>query len=166
MTDHFSDYRQTMSCFATGVAVVTVAGMNGQPAGVTVNSFCPISTDPPLIMWSIDIWNGCYPAFRAAGYFAVNILSAEQQPLSQRFADPSAEGFSGLRLTPGLGGAPLLEACVATLECAKQDTHLVGEQAMIVGHVRRFSRGSNREPLIFCRGAYGRLQSDIAVTHS
>src|SRR5262245_1178778 len=47
------ELRDAMGCFATGITIVT-ARANGQAAGVTANSFCSVSLDPPLVLWCLS----------------------------------------------------------------------------------------------------------------
>ena len=42
--------RDALGCFATGVTVVTCLNDEGEPAGITVNSFTSVSLDPPLLL--------------------------------------------------------------------------------------------------------------------
>src|SRR6185369_1647745 len=42
--------RDALGCFATGVTVVTCLKPDGEPAGITVNSFTSVSLDPPLLL--------------------------------------------------------------------------------------------------------------------
>lgn len=158
MTSYFTDYCQALARLPTGVAIVTAAA-DGQYAGVTANSFCSVSLDPPLILWTTSIWEDSYRVFRAASRFAVNVLSVEQQELSRRFSASEVGLFQGLTFDLGLGGVPLLRACAATLECIKHDAHRVAEHAIIVGQVQNFSHDVGRTPLVSCRAAHGRQQS-------
>lgn len=155
MTSRFAEYRKTLSCIPTGVAIVTAAASDGQYAGVTANSFCSVSLDPPLILWTTSIWEDSYRVFRAAPRFAVNILSVEQRELSGRFSASEVGPFSGLPFDLGIDGVPLLATCAATLECIKHDAHRVAEHAIIVGQVQRFFRDVGRTPLVSYREAYG-----------
>src|SRR5213592_4436733 len=43
-------FRRVMSNFATGITVVTTHDSNGQPCGLTVNSFASVSLDPLLVL--------------------------------------------------------------------------------------------------------------------
>ena len=47
-----AEYRKALSCFATGVTVVT-AHWQGVDWGMTCNSFASVSLEPRLVLWSI-----------------------------------------------------------------------------------------------------------------
>ena len=81
-----AEFRRALSCFATGVAVVTTLDESRTRIGMTISSFNSVSMDPPLILWSIAENAYSYETFMNAEYFAVNVLTMEQQELSARFA--------------------------------------------------------------------------------
>ena len=43
-------FRRAMGAFATGVTVITAPRDDGGYIGVTVNSFCSVSLEPPLVL--------------------------------------------------------------------------------------------------------------------
>ena len=90
------DFRSTLGCFATGVTVVTALAPDGEPIGLTINSFNSVSLDPPLILWSLSLGSPMLESFRNASHYSVNVLSADQQNLSDRFASRSNEHFADL----------------------------------------------------------------------
>src|SRR5205085_8474589 len=47
-------YRQVLGHFTTGVAVLSTCSQAGL-AGLTINSFCSVSLDPPLVLVCIDL---------------------------------------------------------------------------------------------------------------
>src|SRR2546423_4831360 len=85
-------FRQVMGQFATGVTVVTTCGQ-GKPAGITVNAFCSVSLDPPLVLVCIDLISHTLPFIRESGSVAANILTNEQEHLSPCFAGPTQECY-------------------------------------------------------------------------
>ena len=145
--------RDALGQYATGVTIVTTLDEAGRPAGLTVNSFTSVSLDPPLALWSITLTAACLPAFKASTHFAVNVLSAEQVELSNRFATAGEDKFAGLDWSRGLGGAPLLAGCCAVFECRTEVTHPGGDHLIFIGRIERFSR-EKRDPLVFHGGRY------------
>ena len=71
------EFRQSLGCFPTGVAIVTTLDSKGKPVGVTISSFNSVSMTPPLILWSIALSAGSLPVFRANPGFVVNVLAAD-----------------------------------------------------------------------------------------
>ena len=80
------DLRATLGRFPTGVTIVTALAQNGRPTGVTISSFNSVSLDPPLILWSLSQHSPKLDDFRHAERYAINVLSAGQRALSDRFA--------------------------------------------------------------------------------
>ena len=155
------DFRSTLGCFATGVTVVTALDPDGDPIGLTISSFNSVSLDPPLILWSLSLGSPVLESFRNASHYSVNVLSAEQQNLSDRFASRSNERFADLPQRTGLGGAPLIEGCCAWFECSNEAHYPGGDHLIFVGHVERFAQGEAASPLIFHSSRYRQLAPPI-----
>lgn len=150
-------FRDTLGCFATGVAVLTARSARGEAVGVTISSFNAVSLDPPLVLWSLSDSSPSLATFRQASHFAVNVLAASQQALSDRFAARAPDRFSGLTVRDGLGGAPLLDGCCAWFECHNEVQHAGGDHLIFIGRVQRHARGEEQLPLIFHGGRYREL---------
>lgn len=149
--------RNALGNFATGVTIITAkdetaSGAN-QFVGTTASSFNSVSLDPPLILWSIDKKARSLEAYEKAEFFAVNVLAADQVSLSNHFARPQDDKFSGVAFEKGLGDAPLLTACAAQFECETKHFYEGGDHVIIIGEVKRFST-TGRSGLMFHRGKY------------
>ena len=151
------DLRSTLGSFATGITVITARADDGEPIGLTISSFNSVSLDPPLILWSLSVNSPRLEAFRSASHYAVNVLAADQQWLSDRFAGRRNDRFAELPQQAGLGGAPLLEGCCAWFECANEAQYPGGDHVIFVGRVERFAQGEAQSPLIFHGGRYRQL---------
>ncbi|GAA4089544.1 flavin reductase family protein [Nonomuraea soli] len=152
--------REAFGQFATGVAVVTTVTAQGERAGVTVNSFTSLSLDPPLALWCLSGRAPSVPLFLRAERFAVNVLAADQDHLSQRFATPAADKFAGVELADG--APPLLAGTLASFVCRTVRVHDGGDHHIFVGEVERFQR-SGGEPLIFHSGRYRELAHPVGA---
>ena len=160
------DLRQAFGCFGTGVTVVTTRSPTGARAGVTANSFNTVSMDPPIVLWSLSVQSPSLEVFRTAGHFAVNVLTAEQLALSNRFARPAADKFAGVDYADGLEGLPLLADCAATLECAVLEEQIVGDHVLFLGRVVQYAY-KKAAPLLFFHGRYGQgIALNASVTAS
>lgn len=150
------DLRKALGAFTTGVTVVTTKGPDGADTGLTANSFNSVSLDPPMVLWSLAKSSLSLPAFTSAKYFAVHILSSEQQTISARFAKRGADKFAGLDIERGPDAIPLLQDCAARFVCETTYHYEGGDHIIFVGSVVRFDH-SDRAPLLFHGGQYGRL---------
>jgi len=151
-----SGLRAALGQYATGVAIATTLNGEGAPVGLTINSFASVSLDPPLILWSLGLGSALLPNFRDRGHFAINVLSAAQQPLADRFASRQPDKFSGLDWQPGADGVPLLPAALARFECRLEQAVPGGDHLILIGRVLGFDRADG-EPLIFFASRYRRL---------
>jgi flavin reductase (DIM6/NTAB) family NADH-FMN oxidoreductase RutF len=145
--------RDALGRFATGVTVITTRSSGGKLEGLTANSFSTASLDPPLVLWSLQRSAQSLQSFLDAGYFAVNVLAADQDDLSRHFAKRSKHKFENITHTPGLGGCPLLSNSLASFQCTTENTLVGGDHIIFIGRVHRAAyRGG--APLIFSAGQY------------
>jgi flavin reductase (DIM6/NTAB) family NADH-FMN oxidoreductase RutF len=149
--------RNALGRFATGIAIVTAIDPDGHPIGLTVNSFSAVSLNPALVLWCLDNNSHNLEAFRKASHHAINILSAEQQDLSNRFATWPTDRFAGLPWHQGLGGAPVLPGSCATFEVQNETAHVAGDHTIFIGRVERFGERVDLAPLLFHAGQYRTL---------
>jgi 3-hydroxy-9,10-secoandrosta-1,3,5(10)-triene-9,17-dione monooxygenase reductase component len=149
-------FREALGSFVTGVTIVTTCDAEGRPIGLTANSFNSVSLDPPLVLWSLSLASGSFPAFRAAEYWAVHVLAAGQKELSARFATRAADKFAGLTPSRGPGGIPLLEGCAARFVCKATFEYEGGDHAIFVGEVVDLTL-QGAPPLVFHSGRYSRI---------
>jgi len=152
------EFRRALGSFATGITVITALGRDGQPLGMTISSFNSVSLDPPLILWSLSLASPSLEVFRSASHYAVNVLSAEQEDLSNRFASRNGNRFADVSVRPGLAGVPLIEGCCAWFECSQHAHYAGGDHLIFVGHVEQFEQNDTASPLIFHGGSYRRLK--------
>ncbi len=154
------DFRRVMGAFATGVTLVTTVDSQGTAYGLTVNSFTSVSLDPMLILVCLDLRLSGLDVFLQAGKFAVNILSEDQQNVSNHFASRGSER-EGWFDAVGKTGVPLLNHSVAHLECRLLETHPAGDHLILIGEVLEAEGGSSEHPpLVFFGGRYRRLEPE------
>jgi len=146
-------FRRALGNFATGVTIMTAQNAQGEKVGVTANSFNSVSLDPPLILWSIDKRSSSFAVFEQATHFAVNILSADQIELSNKFARSKDDKYANVDFELGAGNAPLLKECSAVFECERFNIIEGGDHWIILGRVVNF-QDNGRSPLLYHQGAY------------
>jgi flavin reductase (DIM6/NTAB) family NADH-FMN oxidoreductase RutF len=146
-------FRDALAQFATGVTIVCTRAPDGGYVGFTANSFNSVSLDPPLILWTIARRSGSLAAFETAERYAVNVLSSEQADLARRFSRPHADRFAGVAHRLGWSDAPLIDGCVAWLECRHHARHHAGDHVVFVGEVVTVERARGHA-LIFHQGRF------------
>jgi len=153
------EYRQVMSNWATGVTVVTTAGRDGAPYGLTVSSFTSVSLEPVLVLVCLDNRLSGLQAFKDSMKFAVNILSESQEEVSRLFAKKDTPRPEEL-YTSGRLGLPLIRHSLAALECETVAMHPGGDHVILLGEVKDLElmeAKNGKKPLLYFRGKYDRL---------
>ena len=154
--DNPKTFRQCLGKFATGVTVVTCADQDGNPCGITANSFSSVSLDPPLVLWNIAKVSNSLSAYMNAKHFVINVLSTDQAGLSSHFAKSDHTLFRDIEYSLSADGAPLLPGTLAAFECRTHEIHDCGDHYIIIGEVMRFT-SSEKDPLLFYGGSYRQL---------
>ena len=152
--------RDALGCFATGVTVVTCLDPNGEPVGLTANSFTALSLDPPLLLLCVARSSMSADALKQAEYFAVNVLQTEQQPASITFSTRGEDRFQSTQWTIGEHGAPLLMESLSVFECRRDAVHAGGDHFILIGEVVKATFDPGLDPLLYFRGRYRRLHFD------
>ncbi|MCK9541466.1 MAG: alpha/beta fold hydrolase [Novosphingobium sp.] len=149
--------RQALGCFATGVTILTTTAKDGTPVGLTANSFCSVSLDPPLILFCIDRKVSTLPVFEEADSFAVNVLHIGQQDLSDQFVRKGIDRFAGTGWERWESLAPIVQDSMASIECEKHQVLDGGDHRIFIGRVREVLFDPSRDPLLFFQGKYRRV---------
>jgi flavin reductase (DIM6/NTAB) family NADH-FMN oxidoreductase RutF len=152
-----------LNSWTAGVTLVTVAD-GRDDVGATVSAFCPVSSDPPLVL--VSLMSGSYlaevlgRAEEPVRRFAIVVLAAGQRVLSGRFA---AAGRPGVRLMLGdvpyrrgpVSGALIVEGGLAAIECSAEQVLHAGDHLLVIARVTGVPYLSDTgEPLIRFRRNY------------
>lgn len=149
-------FRDVLGRFATGVTVVT-AFEDGLPVGFTCQTFASLSLRPPMVVLAPAKTSTSWPRMVKAGAFCVNILSDEQQGVSETFAVSRQDKFQGIPWHVGAAGTPVIDGALAWVECALGAVHDAGDHELVTGRVLELGVGEG-SPLIFYRGGYGQFR--------
>jgi 3-hydroxy-9,10-secoandrosta-1,3,5(10)-triene-9,17-dione monooxygenase reductase component len=146
-------FRDALARFATGVAFVTAA-LDGEPAGLIVNSLAAVSLEPPLVSFCPSRSSLTWSRIRRGGRFGINVLGQQHERFVARATPPGADRFAGMDWKLGRGGAPLLTDALATIECEIVAEHPAGDHWIVVARVANLHISPIKDPLIFFAGAY------------
>jgi len=152
-------FRQIIGHFATGVTVVTTA-VDGWLHAMTANAIASVSLDPLLLLVCVDKTAHAYAQIANGRRFGVNILSDKQEDISRLFAEhnpPERERLQGAAYYLGPNGTPVIENCLAYMECALTDECPGGDHTIFIGEVLHGEVLSDEDPLLFYRGGYRAL---------
>ena len=151
------EFRAALGRFASGVTVVTAKDADGRLHGITVSAFCSVSLDPPLILVCIDKNTGSHHALAQTDSFVVNILSENQQYISDRFASYLPDKFEAVEYSLGIDNVPILEGALANMECRLVNSHDNGDHTIFVGQIERTTINDGN-PLVYFHGNYRKLE--------
>ena len=158
MTDEkIRELRNALGNFATGITVITALDQQGEPKGMTANSFSSVSLEPPLVSWCVGRESKLFDLFQVTNHFAVNILHSGQQSISQLFASPNDDKFGQIPWHAGMNGLPLLDESSCQFQCEIEHRYSGGDHTIVIGRVLDFY-SKPMSPLIFHGGQYQELK--------
>lgn len=126
-----------------GPIVLVTTSHEDKPNVMTMGFHMVIQHAPPLIGCVIGPWDHSYRALRATGECVIAIPTVD---LARTVVDigncsgDSVDKFERFGLTPRPGrsvGAPLIEECIANLECKVADDSLVESYNLFILEVKR-----------------------------
>jgi flavin reductase (DIM6/NTAB) family NADH-FMN oxidoreductase RutF len=144
-------FKDVMARIPSAVAVVTTV-IDGDYHGVTVSSFGSLSLHPPLAYACILKEIQSHDRLLRAERFVLNVLAREQTFFAEQFsgqtplADPS---FSRVPHHLAESGVPLIDRCVAWIECGPWAQYDGGDHTIFVGEVQALRFGESDDPLIY-----------------
>ena len=152
-------FRTIIGSFATGVTVITAAA-GDELQGMTANAFTSLSLDPLMVLICVDKGSHTHRVLEQGRAFTVNVLASHQEAVSRIFAKKAGPERGSLRGQPfriGETGAPVLQDCLAYLECRVSEELSGGDHTIFVGEVVDAAVVGEGGPLLFFRGAYREL---------
>ena len=151
------DFRGAMRHLAGGVSVIT-AGRARDITGMTVTSVSSLSVDPPSLIVSINRGSSSWPLLKRYGFFGVNILTADQIDIAERFTGKDglkgAERFAGAEWTNACVGVPLLAGALAAADCEVEDIVERHSHAIVIGRVLDIRVSARTAALAYWQGQY------------
>ena len=154
------EFRSALGSFASGVTVVTTAGEE-HGYGMTANAFSSVSLDPPLVLVCVISGSDGAEHIRQNRCFAVNILAAEQEPISRYFSSKDRpkgrDAFSEVSHRSEVTGSPILDGVVSYLDCQLHVTLQAGDHDIFIGEVMSLGITPDAKPLLFAGGGYAKV---------
>jgi flavin reductase (DIM6/NTAB) family NADH-FMN oxidoreductase RutF len=152
-----ADFRAAMRQLAGGVSVIT-AGAGTDISGMTVTSVSSLSVDSPSLIVSINRASSSWPLLQRHRFFGVNILSADQIDVAERFTGKDglkgADRFVGTQWTVRDSGVRLLAGALAAIECEAEDIIERHSHAIVIGRVLHVQLSPGHGALAYWQGDY------------
>jgi flavin reductase (DIM6/NTAB) family NADH-FMN oxidoreductase RutF len=152
-------YREALDAWPGAVTLLTIAD-GRDDIGTTVSAFCPVSTDPPLVL--VSLMSSSYPAdvLGRLAWFAVTLLADSQRVLAGRFAAAGRPGarllLDGVAHARGrVSGALIPGGGLAAFECEVTFRVQAGDHLLLIAQVHTVPYVAEAgQPLIRYRGGY------------
>lgn len=160
MSVEASQFKSGLKLWASGVSVVTT-NLQSQNKGMTVTAFSSVSLEPPQILVCLNQNSDTGSAIMESRHFAVNILSAKQENVSNLFAGATSheQRFASVPWQAGNTGAPVLTEALASLECKVVQQIQAGSHWIVIGEVENVICRDG-SPLMYYHGGYRQLTAD------
>jgi flavin reductase (DIM6/NTAB) family NADH-FMN oxidoreductase RutF len=150
-----------MRQLAAGVTIVTTA-LDGARAGLTATAVCSVSAEPPQLLACVNREAEAHSLLLASGRLAINLLSAGQRGLADRFSGRTGVNgearFGAGRWTTLVSGAPILEDAPASFDCEIVTVQEAGTHTIFIARVLAVAVRPGLPPIVYADGAYGRIE--------
>lgn len=131
------EYRRLSDLLAVGVAVVTTR-RGAHDVAVTVDSYLDVSYDPPTMLVALYGMSRAAEAAEEAGHLCLNLLSAQQHHLADRFGTPGSplQGMlAGLSVTRTADGDAILPGVLAHFAIRLEQAVDAATHRLLIGPV-------------------------------
>jgi len=153
------EFKNALKMWASGVAVVTANSEQGEQ-GMTVTSFTSVSMDPPQILVCVNGEAETGAIISSGDAFAVNVLSAEQEHVSNEFAGGSSmeERFKNVAWKKGALGLPVFDDALVSMECTLVEKVKAGSHWILIGEIQN-TQAKEGEPVLYFNSGYARVNN-------
>lgn len=142
-----------MSSLAATVCVVAAASPTGERSGITATAVCSLSTEPPQLVACVNRSSSMAKALEATGWFSVNILAGDQEPVAGTFAGRTglkgSDRFDDEQWSQHTTGTPTLDGAAAVCVCHVSNTLHQASHIVVVGRVLDVLLGEAASPLMY-----------------
>jgi flavin reductase (DIM6/NTAB) family NADH-FMN oxidoreductase RutF len=125
---------------------------------MTATAFSSLSLDPPLVLVCVKTDADGADIIPRNGVFAVNVLSANQEAISNYFAARTRprgrDAFAEIQHREVITGAPVIDNVTAFLDCRLSATYEAGDHLILIGEVVALGANPEIEPLVFFGSRY------------
>ncbi|MBS1049678.1 flavin reductase [Gluconobacter sp. NFX36] len=147
------DFRRAMSHFATGVAVVTAKGSEGEQ-GATISALTSVSLDPLLLLICLHRGSSTYKAIAEAGRFGLSILNNSHKDVAMLFASRTADKFGSDVVVRSEDGTAFIDGALVQMHCELVETFQGGTHALFMARPTSIEV-RDEAPLLYFQGQLG-----------
>lgn len=148
-------FRQSVSRFATGIAIVSCMDDDQKPQGMTISSFTSVSLEPATVLVSLRPGR-THALIRKRGWYGVSVLAGDQEPWSRHFSGKPQPGVQAAWAVKS--HVPVLRDALAWFECEVDSVLQVHDHTLFVARVVDCDHVSGK-PLMFYASHYHRPEN-------
>ncbi|MGX7727524.1 flavin reductase family protein [Rhodococcus sp. 5G237] len=153
-------FKAVFSAHPAGVAVITADAGEG-PVALTATSVFSVSTDPPLLGFSLSMQSSSTPTIRNAESVVVHLLGADELALAKLGATSGIDRFEDESIWTRLaGGEPLFTEAPRWIRGSIIDSMEAGLSYVVLVRAEEIvddDSGMSRAPLVYHDHSWHRL---------
>lgn len=136
------EFKSAMRALPAGISIVT-SGTGEAVCGIVVSSLTSISAEPPLVGFFINQSSSCQATLLQNGRFVANVIGDGHEDVMMAFVKrpQGPDRFAVGNWRAGFGSLPVLADAIASMECEIVFTQAIGTHRLVVGKIRRVTRG-------------------------
>ena len=151
-----TDFRNAMSLLTSAVNVVTTMGDSGRH-GFTASAVCSVTDTPPTLLVCMNRSSRSYINFFENKVLCVNVLSTDQENLSNAFASSkfsSEQRFEQGKWSALETGSPVLQDALVSFDCEIGQIQEVGTHTILICPIVAIQRNQEDRALVYFNRAY------------
>lgn len=153
-----SGLRAVFSCYPSGV-VALCAQVGGDPVGMAISAFTPVSLEPPLVSVCIQKSSATWQKLEKKDWMGLSILGDGQGDLCRQLSQKTGDRFKDVRWAASERGAIFIEGSIACMECRFFKTVDAGDHLLVLLELKAHSVPAPVQPLVFHGRRFRQLMS-------
>jgi flavin reductase (DIM6/NTAB) family NADH-FMN oxidoreductase RutF len=139
---------------ASGVCIITLIDLEGNPVGFTATSVTSLGATPPLVSFNVASGSSTWPALCKATWVAIHTLGEGNQELAVKMAGDHTKRFQDDDWTFGPKGLPIFTEATTVLIGAIREIHTVENNAVVIVDALEGLSGVEQRPLLYFQRNY------------
>ncbi len=153
--------RKAYGCFPSGVLALSGLAESGQPIGMAVSAFVPVSLDPPLVQICIQRTSTTWPQLRGLRRLGLSVLAQEHGQVARSLASKNADRFSDVQWEANENGAVFVHGSTLWLETSIETETTAGDHSICLLRIWSMDSHPDVTPLIFHGSRFRNLQPHL-----
>ena len=158
------DFVTAMSQHATAVTIITTIHSNLR-YGLTATAMSSLTAAPPRLLVCVNKSGATHEKIIAAGIFAVNVLSEDQEKVAKAFSGMLGKDFNRFSVgdwTVLATGCPILHNTSSSFDCKLVQTIDQSTHSIFIGEVLATVAKPGTDALVYANRRFRHLRKSIA----